>query len=43
MIQVIETNNNELTYKIKETYSSWQVENTIACEIVKDGESFYGS
>lgn len=43
MIQVIETNNNELTYKIKETYSSWQVENIIACEIVKDGESFYGS
>ena len=43
MIQAIETNNNELTYKIKETYSSWQVENTIACEIVKDGESFYGS
>lgn len=43
MIQVIETNNNELTYKIKETYSSWQVENTIACEIIKDGESFYGS
>lgn len=43
MIQVIEVNNTELTYRIKETYSSWQVENTIACEIIKDGESFYGA
>lgn len=32
-----------LNYRIKPTFSSWQIDNTISCTIKKDGESFYGS
>ena len=44
MFEIVKDDNSRfLAFKIKENYTSWQSENTISCEIIKDKETFCAS